>query len=64
MAGLNIVPGLAWVQAGSLRCAPGGGGESALAPSGDEEMPGWLEEQIDELIAQAAAAAAEETGGA
>ena len=31
---------------------------------GDEEIPGWLEEQIDDLIAQAAAAAGVETGGA
>ena len=52
-----------------LRGAAAGGprnsssGEHA-AEGGDEEMPDWLEEQIDELIADVAAAVAEEAGGA
>jgi hypothetical protein len=52
-----------------LRGAAAGGprnsssGEHA-AEGGDEEMPDWDEERIDELIADVAAAVAEEAGGA
>jgi len=47
-----------------LRGAAAGGPRNQLSEEEDEELPGWLEEQIDDLLAQAAAAAREEAGGA
>ena len=50
-----------------LRGAAAGGPRNSTlgAAEGEgEEMPDWLEEQIDDLIAQAATAAAQEAEGA